>query len=382
MSKTYNVGFIGFGFIGKVHAYGYVNLPFFYDIPGAEFRLTHVCTSRAETAEAGRRLIGAETATTNWREITENPAVDIVHICSPNDLHRDQLLSAMAHQKHIYCDKPLTATLDESLAIEAALDDYHGISQMTFQSRFFPATMRARQLVEEGFLGEILEFHGAFHHSGSVSPTAPLKWKLSAAAGGGVIADLGSHVIDLLEWLTGDFAELMVSTHIAYPRRPSADDPERMVEVDAEDSVTMLARLPNGALGSINATKLATGTEDELRFEIFGAKGAIRFNLMHPHQLEIFDTRASGSPLGGNRGWTAVETGQRYPQPANGFPSPKCSIGWMRGHQHCLANFATAVATGQPAQPDLRHGVHIQRLLEACRQSASLRSWQAAPRRS
>ena len=80
---------------------------------------------------------------TDYRAVTENPEIDIVHICTPNHLHREALLSAMRQQKHIYCDKPLVATLAEAEEIEAALPDYRGTAQMTFQNRFFPATLRA-----------------------------------------------------------------------------------------------------------------------------------------------------------------------------------------------------------------------------------------------
>lgn len=138
--KTYNVGILGFGFIGKVHAYGYLNLPFFYDPVPLRARVTHVATSRPETAEKAKATIGADVAATDYRAITEDPAIDIVHICTPNHLHRDALLSAIGNQKHIYCDKPLVATLAEAEQIEAALADYRGTSQMTFQYRFYPSS--------------------------------------------------------------------------------------------------------------------------------------------------------------------------------------------------------------------------------------------------
>lgn len=115
--KTYKVGILGFGFIGKVHAYGYVNLPLFYDPVPLPARITHVVTSRIETAEKGRQLIGADVAATDYRAVTENPEIDIVHICTPNHLHKDAMLSAMRHGKHIYCDKPLAATMDEARQI-------------------------------------------------------------------------------------------------------------------------------------------------------------------------------------------------------------------------------------------------------------------------
>jgi predicted dehydrogenase len=373
--KTYRVGILGFGMIGKVHAYGYATLPFYYDPPPLSARITHIVTSRPETAEKARQLVGADVAATDFRVVTENPEIDIVHVCTPNHQHGPALLSAIAHQKHIYCDKPLVATWDEARQVTAALSNYHGTAHMTFQCRFFPASMRAKQLIDEGRLGRLLQFRAAYLHAGSADPNAPARWKLTGAAGGGVIADLASHVLDLVEHLAGPIDTLLAETHTAYLQRPLPEDPSRTATIDAEDSVLVVARLLSGAPGTIEATKLATGAEDELRIEIHGVQGALRFNLMDPHHLEFYDAAVSDRPLGGERGWNRIDTGQRYLPPAAAFPSHKASIGWTRGHVACLANFLQAVAEGRAAEPGLKQGVRVQQLMECLRQSARRRQW-------
>ncbi|MCC6486166.1 MAG: Gfo/Idh/MocA family oxidoreductase [Candidatus Hydrogenedentes bacterium] len=367
--KTLRVGIIGLGFIGKVHAYGYLTSPLFYEKLGVRGRITHVCTSRPETAEAGRAQLDAEVAVTDYRAVTENPDIDIVNICTPNHLHKDALLSAMRHQKHIYCDKPLVVNMREAEEVLAALPSYRGTAQMTLQCRFFPPVMRAKQLIDEGFVGKVLEFRAVYLHAGSANPNAPLRWKLSAEAGGGVINDLASHVLDLMHHLLGDYAGITANTHVAYAERPSAADPKRMLHVDAEDCVMMLVRMADGSLGHIEATKIATGTEDEIRFEIHGEKGALRFNSMEPHFLEAFDATAAAAPIGGMQGWTRIATGQRYPAPASAFPGPKFSLGWIRVHAACLANFLQAVERGENGNPGLDQGVYIQYLMDQVRQA-------------
>lgn len=378
-SKRYNVGILGFGFIGKVHAHGYLNMPFFYDPVPLQARITHVCTSRPETAEAGRSLVDADVATTDYRDITENPDIDIVHICTPNHLHKDALLSAMAHDKHIYCDKPLVSNMAEADEIRAALRTYKGTAQMTLQIRFFPSIMRARQIIDEGRLGRILEYRCCFLHGGSTDPDAPLKWKLSAEAGGGVIADLGSHALDLVQYLAGNYAALSATTKTAYEDRPSVSDPSVRAPVDAEDCVMMLTRMRDGAIGTIEATKLATGTEDEMRIEIHGSEGALRYNQMDPHHLEFYDLHARAEPVGGERGWTTIDTGQRYPGPATQFPGAKLTVGWIRSHMACLANFLQDLVDGKPGNPGLDQGILVQELMEAARLSASEERWVELP---
>lgn len=368
---TYRVGIIGFGFIGKVHAYAYRTLPFYYDPLPAQARITHVVAGHRESAEKARGLLDADVGATDYRVITENPDVDIVHICSPNNMHAAAIKSAIEHGKNIYCDKPLVATWDEACELRHAINAYEHTTQMTFQTRFFPAIQYGRKMVENGQLGEILGFRVAYLHGGSASPNAPLKWKLSAAAGGGVIADLGSHALDLVEYLAGPIQSVMAATHTAYAHRPSWQDPSVRVAVDAEDAVLSLVRLQSGAVGTLEATKIATGMEDELRLELHGSRGALRFNLMDAHHLAFYEVVAPGQ-LGG---WQLIDTGQRFAPPATTFPSPKASIGWLRGHVACLANFLTAVAAGRPATPDLRQGLRVQRLMESLRQSTANGSW-------
>ncbi len=373
--KTYNVGIVGFGFIGKAHAYGYINLPLLYDPVPLRARLHSVCTSRPETAARARELLGFEHAYTDFREITEDPETDIVHICTPNIFHRDALLSAMAHHKHVYCEKPLVASLEEAEEVERALPAYESTAQMVFNYRFFPATLRAQDLASQGFLGRVTSFRAAYLHAGSADPNAPLKWKLDREMGGGIIGDLGSHALDIVSSIVGDFEALWCATHIAYPDRPAADGSGRRVPVEAPDAAVMAVRLPGGCVGTIEATKVATGAQDELRFEIHGERGAMRFNLMHPNWLEVYDATRPGGPLGGDRGWQALDTVQNFPAPASGFPPAKAGIGWIRGHAACLHNFLAAVAEGRPAEPDLAQGIYIQRLMEAAEDSARSGRW-------
>ena len=206
-----------------------------------------------------------------------------------------------------------------------------------------------------------------------------MKWRLTSAAGGGVIADLASHVLDLADWLIGPYGSVMAATQIAYPERPSAEDPAKKVPVDVEDSVMLLAKMRSGALGTIEATKIATGAEDEIRFEIHGSRGAVRFNGMDPHHLEFHDATVSDRPLGGLCGWNRIDAGHRYLPPATDFPRPKAATGWIESHAACLANFLQAVAAGKPGNPGLEQGIRIQRLMECVRRSDSQNRWVEAP---
>lgn len=359
--KTYRVGLIGFGSIGKVHACAYANLHWYYRCGNFSVQIVKVCTSRPETAEKAAAEIGGNCVpVTDFRAVTEDPEIDIVDISSPNALHFEALASAIRHGKHIYCEKPLTSSEEEAEKIAALLPGYRGVSQLALQYRFNPAVLRARQLIDQGRLGKILEFRADFLHAGSARPETVVKpWKLQ----GGVIADLGSHTLDLVRFLLGDFESLAATRRTAYAERP--DGKGGVTNVSAEDNMFVLLRLQNGADGVVGASKLATGAEDDLRIEINGADGAVRFSGMDPHHLYFYDNTISDRPYGGMKGWTAVDCGSRYLEPAAGFPSPKSAVGWLRSHIHSLWNFVSHVDTGTPASPDLADGVILQHTLDA-----------------
>lgn len=378
--KTYRVGIIGFGMIGKVHAFGYATLPFYSQPMDAEFRISHVATGHADTAEKAKRICGATVATTDFREITENPEIDIVHVCTPNDRHFEAILSAIRQGKHLYCDKPLSTSLDDAKSIRKEIldENYAATNQMTFHLRFFPAIQRAKQILDEGRLGRIYRFQISYLHSSNASPTAPFKWKHSAS--GGVVRDLASHLLDLADHLLGPLDSILAETQHGVSRRlvsvPTPDNPTpEMIDVPTEDAVTILARTASGVHGILDATKLATGNEDELTLEINGELGAIRFRLMQPHYLDFFDATTSDRPLGGESGWRRIPCGARFESPDTDFPSPKSTIGWTRAHAACLSNFLHAVVENRPAAPDLLQGFKVDQLIDTVFRSANSRAW-------
>lgn len=380
--QVLNVGIVGFGMIGKVHAYAYAALPYYLDTQALSRRprVAAVATARTRTAELARRTIGCDRAVTDWRQITEDPAIDIVHICVPNGEHLSVLLSAIENNKAIYCEKPLVSTIQEARQVEETLErtGYQMTNQMAFHLRHFPAVRRAKQLIDEGRLGSIFQYRVHYLHSSSTDGNAPFKWK--HAAGGGTLLDLGSHLLDLIDYLVGSPCELLAESQRAFAARPVPGAPGASLPVVTEDAVTILARgsaFDGGSpcRGLIEATKLATGREDELELEISGQKGALRFSLLDPHYVDFYDANAGDRPLGGQAGWLRIASGARVEPPRLSFPSPKSSVGWLRGHIDALSNFLLAFSRHESAQPDLRQGIKIQRLLDAAAESANRREW-------
>ncbi|MFW6162576.1 MAG: Gfo/Idh/MocA family protein, partial [Planctomycetota bacterium] len=305
------VGTIGYGFMGRMHSYAWRSLPFLYDPPPARPRFVAVCTAHEETARRAAEQGGYERGVTDYRRVMDDPAVDVVHVCTPNASHRELCTAVLEAGKHVYCDKPLARTLPEAEAIVAAADAHpEVIHQVTFQNRFLPATLRARQLLDEGFCGPLFGFRASYLHAGYIDPQRPMSWRLDrAVAGGGALVDLGSHVIDLMRHLCGEVVRVSARCKTFIAQRPTADGGTAPVEVD--DVALLQVETAPGALGTIEASRLATGTNDDLTFAIHGAQGALRFDLMDPNWLHAYDHRAPGGAYGGRRGFKAIETVQR-----------------------------------------------------------------------
>ena len=375
--KELGIGVVGYGFIGRVHTWAHTCLPFFYDPSPARTRLVGVCTATEETGRKAVDQAGFAWATTDSAELLARSDIDIVHCCSPNDAHEGLLLAAITAGKHIYCDKPLTRTLAEAVKVAdaARLANDGCIRRMTFNYRFVPATMRAKELIESGFLGEVYHFRAAYLHAGYIDPRRPRTWRTEMArSGGGAIMDLGVHIVDLMRWLIGDFAAVnaQMDTRIRERPDPKTGEPK---PVDVDDIAVVQVRTGAGAIGVIEASRLATGVQDELRFEIHGSRGMIAFNLMEPNYLTVYDATVPEGPLGGSRGPQRIECVTRYPKPY-ALGATKNPIGWPQMHVHSLYDFVAAVAgTISDTGPTFDDGLIAQRFVDACQRSVALNGW-------
>jgi len=369
--KSISIGVIGWGFMGSMHTYALKTIPLLYPGMNFEIKLKCVCSRRIEKAREAMQACGFESCTDDYRELLAMEDIDVVSICTPNDLHEEMAIAALQAGKHVYLDKPVAVTGESAMRIAEAAKNAPGKVRVVFNNRYFPSTMRAKQLIDEGRIGSIMHFNARYLHSGSVERNKPIGWKQQMQAG--TLLDMGSHALDLITWLIGYPERVLCKTRVLYPERPTKDGG---VEKNlADDHVMMLLQMPGGALGMVEASKIATGTNDELFLEICGEKGALKWNLMDPSYLEFYDATAPGKPFGGERGFTRIETVGRYEAPGGSFLPPKGAVGWDRGHTHCYYDFLNAVANGLPCGCDIFEGAQLQRLMDAMLESDRKGAW-------
>jgi len=379
-ADTLGIGMAGYGFIARVHTWAYRSMPLIYDKVPLRVELVGACTA---TEKSGLRAVEQAGYAFHTRELDELVArddIDIIHCCLPNHLHKPCAIKAAEAGKHLYCDKPLALNLNEARDIWDAVKGARVVHQMAHEYRFIPAIMRAKQLVDEGFLGRVFGFRACYLHSGYVDPQRPMSWRLDKnQSGAGALYDLGAHVIDLILHLIGDCRRAFATTRTFIDERPASRGSSDMRKVDVDDVTVAQLEMENGGLGTVEVSRLATGANDELRLEVHGSEGAIAFNLMEPNWLYVYDSRDASEPIGGMRGFKRIETVQRYPEPAS-LPGPKFAIGWLRYHVASQFEFLRNVAAGNVGSPSVYDGLKVQAVMEACLLSAQSRSWEEVER--
>jgi len=372
--KPLRIGMIGYGGIGRVHAMGYRAIPFHYGLPANSVQIAGVATTRAETAEKAAQEIGCELWTTDYRELLNNPDIDAVDVCTPNHNHEEILVAAAAAGKHIYCEKPLAMNVAEGQRIVAAVEKAGVINQMTFNFRFFPALLRARQLLDEGFVGRIFSFRARYYRSSYIDENKPLSWRLKKEiAGGGTLFDLASHVLDLVYYTLGDFGSVQATLETLIKERPVAAGASEKGPVDVDDLALLHVRMADGTLGLVEASRMGTGATNDLQLEIFGSQGAVRFNLAEPSYLEIYDVRDEANPIGGMRGFKKIEAVQKYP--GQKAPDGTMIPTFTRVHAECQYQFLKAIWEDRPASPTLADGLKVQELMAAAERSSAETRW-------
>ena len=377
--RTLNVAIIGTKFMGKAHSNAWLNAPRFFDM-GIKPVLKVACGRDEADLNAFAANWGWEETETDWRRVLERDDVDIVDISVPTYLHHDIAIAAAEAGKHIFCEKPFAVTLEEAQEMLDAAEKAGIVHYLNHNYRRCPAVMLARRLIDEGTLGRIFHWRGAYLQDWIVDPNFPLTWHLRReTAGSGPHGDLNSHSIDLARFLVGDVKAVsaMMTTFIKERPLPGAGaatfsagsgSSAEMGEVTVDDASFMIAEFENGALGSFEASRFAPGRKNYNYFEIYGSKGSIVFNLERMNELQLF-LRDDPAYAQGFRTIIATEGGQ-HEYIANWWP-PGHIIGYEHEFHHAVVDFMKALETGEPIAPNFFDGVKEMEVLQAGVESAA-----------
>ncbi|KAA9010020.1 levoglucosan dehydrogenase [Histidinibacterium aquaticum] len=386
MTKTMNVAMIGGGFMGKAHAMAYASMPmFFWPAPAIPHRKVVVDVSE-EMAQDAQARFGFDEASTDWKATVHRDDIDVVDICTPNNVHAEIAIEAAKAGKHIICEKPLARTVEEAEAMAQAVRDAGVIHMVAYNYRRTPAVALAKRLISEGRIGDILNFRGTYLQDWSADPDGPLSWRFQKkVAGSGAIGDIGTHVVDMAHYLVGPVAEVNAITKTYVPTRPvqsggvdklgasEKTSGGQRGEVDVDDEFTSLLKFENGAVGSLEATRNGWGRNNFITFEIHGTKGSIHFNYERRDELKVFFADDPGDA----RGFRTIYTGPAHPYGEGLWPIPALGIGYSETKIIECHDFFKAIVIGEQPSPNFEDGLLIERVAEALIRSGTSGAWEA-----
>ncbi len=379
---TVNVALIGYKFMGKAHSNAFRQVQHFF--PGkTQVRMKVICGRDRAGVEAAARQFGWEEVETDWRKVVERQDIDVVDIATPGNLHPVMAIAAAAARKHVICEKPLANSLAEARAMLKAVEKA-GVKHMIMHNyRKIPAVSLVRQWVEEGRLGDIYHYHGAYLQDWIMDPNFPLVWRLDKkVAGSGALGDIGAHAIDLARFLNAEFAAVTGQMTTFIKERPIPGSGEgawgakgsssRKGRVTVDDDANFLARFSNGSVGVFESSRFCGGRRNYNTFQIYGSKGSVAFNLERMNELEFYE----GADKAGEQGYKTIDVTESVHPYVGAWWPPGHIIGYEHTFVHAIHDFLVALEKDILPSPNFRDGVKNQAVLDAVERSAKSGTWQ------
>ncbi|MDR0518619.1 MAG: Gfo/Idh/MocA family oxidoreductase [Clostridiales Family XIII bacterium] len=370
--KKLNIGLIGKGFMGRAHSLAWANAGRIYD---TEFEpvLKYCCGTQLAAAQEFAERQGWEKATDDWRDVTGSSDIDVVDIVAPTYVHSEIAIAAAKAGKHVFCEKPAAVTYAQAKAMAEAANEAGIVHYLNHNYRRVPAVAYAKQLIDEGRIGDIYHWRGAYLQDWVVDPDFPLTWHFKKEmAGGGPLFDLGSHSVDLARYLVGEIGAVTAVQKTFVSERPlpgegaatfssGGNASAEKGHVDIDDASFMIAEFENGALGSFDATRFANGRKNWNDFEIYGSKGSLRWNFESMNELYFFDATQPAVEQGFRR--ISVTSGE-HPY-AGSWWGPGHVLGYENAFFHAVYDFLRALSGDGKIAPNLNDGAACIKVLEA-----------------
>jgi predicted dehydrogenase len=364
--REIGIGLIGTGFMGKAHALAYgAARAVLGDVPQA--RLALLCDTPLDRAEAMAAQFGFARATDDWRALVTDPDVEIVSITTPNRLHREMALAAIAAGKHVHCEKPMALTLAEAEEMTAAAAAAGVRTVVGYNSIRNPAYQHARRLIQTGAIGRLVHVRGWVDEDYQADPDLPWTWRARLAeAGLGALGDLGCHLVAMVLGLAGPIESLIADTQVIHQTRPLEDGTGRAA-VENEDTATAILRFASGAQGSISASRSAWGRKNRLDVEVHGTSGMIAFAQERMNELRLYLAEGPAAEAG----FRTILTGPAHPPYADFVPAPGHQLGFNDLKILEAGRFFAQIAGGPKVGPDFTEALEFEKAIHAIDRAAS-----------
>jgi len=379
VSSSLGVGMVGYAFMGAVHSHAWRTVSHVFDL-GVDVEMRAICGRNEAGVSSAAHKLGWQSYETDWRALIARDDIDIVDVCTPGSSHEEIAVAALEAGKHVICEKPLANTVAEAERMAEVARRASGKSMVAFNYRRVPALAHARNLVSEGRLGRIFHVRAVYLQDWIIDPEFPLVWRLiKEEAGSGALGDLGAHIVDAAQFVTGSritnvsgelrtFIEerpLVGETHLLEATKSS----ERG-KVTVDDAALFLADFDNGAVGTFEATRFASGRKNGMALEVNGEKASLRFEFESMNELWVHDHTEEGKHAGFRR---VLVTEGDHPYLEAWWPP-----GHVLGYDHTFTNefrdFVLDVVNDRAPEPSFDDGLYVQRVLDAVERSSQAQS--------
>ena len=378
------IGVVGFGWMGQAHSRSAARIASLFPERVFDTALVVCGDNVAERREQAVSGVGFREAVEDWRAVVDHPDVDVVYVTAPNMMHEEIAIAAAEAGKAVFCEKPVGGTPDQTVRIEAAARRAGVITGVGYNYRWAPLVQHAKALIESGRLGEITNYRGRFFSMYGADPMGLLSWRfLVDEAGYGVSSDILSHAVDLAHMVLGPITEVSGTRETFIRERPlpkaggthydrgQPGDPTG--EVTNEDYAAAMVRFANGARGTFESSRAIIGPESQMAFDVYGTKGALRWNLETMNEMQVFLVDDDGRAP---RGYTTVYAGDRYPYHGHFVPGDANAIGYEDLKVIENYEFLTAVATGEQHRPGFSEAVDYVSFQSAWLRSCESGAWE------
>ncbi|MFF2481454.1 Gfo/Idh/MocA family protein [Paenibacillus sp. NPDC058071] len=371
---------VGYKFMGKAHSHAYKDIGMFFDLD-RPIQMQAICGRDEQGVKEAAERFGWNGYETDWRALVEREDIDLIDVNTPSNAHKDIIIAAARAGKAVFCEKPLALTLADAREMLQSAESSGVRHAICFNYRYLPAVQLAKQLIDEGRIGQIHHYRATYLQDWLIDPAFPLAWRLQKEyAGSGAHGDLNAHCVDLARYLIGDFDKVVGQQRTFVGKRPiplsttglTAVASETYGDVTVDDTTSFLAQFKNGAMGVFEASRFATGWKNGNTFEIYGSEGAIRFNLERLNELEVY-LREDEPRLQGFRTVIATESVHKY---AGNWWPPGHTIGYEHAFIHLIYELVQSMREdGTKTYPDFSDGVKCQQVLEAVEKSIADSAW-------
>ena len=381
--REVRIGLVGAGWMGKVHAMAFTMARQAFGPEPAVPVFATVCDVNAELSQKAARDIGYERWTTDWRDIVNDPKIDVVDICTPNDMHYDVAMAAIEAGKHVYCEKPLANSLKLAREMKEAAEKKGIITFVGFNYVQNPVQTLAREAIRRGDIGKPRYARIHFNCSFMADPNLQHTWRNDIKrAGSGMVGDVGAHCLSYFFYLTElEVTEVICNLEFVFPDPAAplgagsfvagqAGHPNKRIPNTTDDIATIMFKFPGGS-GHMECSRVSTGFNFDIGYEIVGSTGSLRYKYDRINDIEIH--RDSG-PVE-QRGFTHIEMGPTDPYYLAMQPVAGLGLGYNDYKAIEARKLLVAVAENRKLSPDFDFGYRVQRVVEACQRSHAERRW-------